>query len=184
MKKVVKSIAKELLLVSGNEKENKELTDFAANTKASQLLLSLYYRSFVLQNLPLPKLSDVGFRVYSQTDEDGIILFLFSVIGTRNKIFVEIGTGDGVECNCANLAINYGWHGLFIDGDEEAIKRGRKYYASHSDTFLYPPNFVYVKVTRENVNDILRQAGLEKEIELLSIDIEEGISGYGIQLNV
>lgn len=81
------------------------------------MALSLQYRSLLAQKLPLPKLADIGFRVYSQTDEDGIILFLFAVIGATKKLFIEIGTGNGTECNCANLAITFGWHGLFIDGD-------------------------------------------------------------------
>lgn len=36
-----------------------------------------------------------GFKVYSQSDEDGIIQEIFNRIGTSNRVFVEAG----VECN-------------------------------------------------------------------------------------
>ena len=66
----------------------------------------LQYRKLIDQKSSLPQINDTSFRVFSQNDEDGIILFLFAVIGAKNKLFVEIGTGNGTECNCANLAIN------------------------------------------------------------------------------
>ena len=45
---------------------------------------------------------DVNFfekKIYSQFGEDGAINFIFSVIGHTNQFFVEIGVGDGTECN-------------------------------------------------------------------------------------
>ncbi len=143
-----------------------------ASNKQSQILLSMYYRALVLKGMPLPMFSDVGFRVFSQVDEDGIILFLFSVIGTKNKLFIEIGTGDGMECNSANLAINFGWHGLFIDADSKAIEAGIMYYSNNPDTNIFPPVFLSAKVNRENVNDLILKAGFSGEIDFLSIDID------------
>jgi len=139
---------------------------------AVQSLLSFHYRNLLTKNMPFPKIRDVGFRVHSQVDEDGIILFLFSVIGTRNKIFIEIGTGNGVECNCANLAINFGWHGLFIDGNEKNVAAGVKFYGSHPDTNIFPPKFLSAMVTRDNINKIISNAGFCGEIDFLSIDID------------
>jgi hypothetical protein len=67
----------------------------------------------------LPPIWETGFRVFSQFDEDGIIVFLLGVIGIGPAKFVDIGGGDGVwASNCANLALNFGFHGLFIDADE------------------------------------------------------------------
>ena len=144
----------------------------SAASKAMQRSLSLQYRNLLAQQAPLPKLADVGFRVYSQTDEDGIILFLFSVIGTTNRVFVEIGAGDGVECNCANLALNFGWHGLFIDGNEKNIASGVKFYGNHPDTRIFPPKFVAAMVHRDNINGVISNAGFRGEIDSLSIDID------------
>lgn len=149
--------------------------DFPSSTpgcNAAQVALSLQYRSLLAQKLPLPKLADIGFRVYSQTDEDGIILFLFAVIGATKKLFIEIGTGNGTECNCANLAITFGWHGLFIDGDAKAVADGTGFYARHPDTRIFPPKFLSALVSRDNINDLINGAGFHGEIDLLSIDID------------
>ena len=53
---------------------------------AAQLQLRLAYRRLVEEGRPLPAVADVGFQAYSQTDEDGILWFLFSVLGTTNKL--------------------------------------------------------------------------------------------------
>jgi hypothetical protein len=42
-----------------------------------------------------PPLSEVGFKVFSQSDEDGKLLYIFSVIGTKSKKSVEICAGHG-----------------------------------------------------------------------------------------
>ncbi len=146
--------------------------EVSAILKATQHRLFLQYNNAVRSGVGLPSISDAGFRVYSQNDEDGILLFIFAVIGTTNKTFIEIGTGNGTECNCANLAINLGWHGLFIDGNRVDVEAGSKFYASHPDTFIYPPKFVCARVTRENINEILQRAGFSGEVDLLSIDID------------
>lgn len=143
-----------------------------AEVKISQRYLFHYYQSLALGKKP-PRLEDTGFRVYSQFEEDGILLFLFAVLGTRNKIFVDIGAGNGVaNSNCANLAINSGWHGLFIEKDVECVEQGIRFYKNHPDTSLYPPQFVCSQVTKENINSLIQKAGLEGEIDLLSIDID------------
>ena len=40
-----------------------------------------------------------GRRVFSQNDEDGVIEEIFNYIGTTNKVYVEFGASDGLECN-------------------------------------------------------------------------------------
>src|SRR5712692_9244085 len=85
------------------------------SSKASQLLLSMQYQEMLAQHRPLPKLQDTEFRVFSQHGEDGILLYLFSLLGTTNKMCVELCGGGGFD-NTANLIINYGWNGLFFEG--------------------------------------------------------------------
>ena len=151
---------------------NSPTSKASAATKAALHSLYAQYRGMALRGDPLPSVWDTGLRIFSQNDEDGIVLFIFGVTGTQTRTFVEIGTGDGLECNCANLAINFGWHGLFVDGNADAIERGRTFYAQNPDTFLHPPKLVCAHVKRENVNDVIRNAGFEGEIDLLSIDID------------
>lgn len=146
--------------------------EVSAVLKSTQRALVMQYRNAIRSGEVVPSVRDTGFRVFSQNDEDGLLLFVFAVIGSAYKTFVEIGTEDGTECNCANLAINFGWHGLFVDAREACVEAGRQYYASHPDTFTYPPKFVCARVTRENVNQVIQDAGMSGEIDLLSIDID------------
>jgi hypothetical protein len=138
----------------------------------SQLQLTLAYRALVESGSTLPDLNQVGFKLYSQTDEDGILLYIFSIIGTVNKIAVEICAGNGIECNTANLIINHGWHGLLFDGNEALVKEGLDFYTRNSYTNIYPPKFVNSWVKRSFINQLLRNNGFEGEIDLLSLDLD------------
>lgn len=102
-----------------------------------------------------------------------MLLAVFSQIGRGSATFVDIGAGDGLRnSNCANLALNHGWSGLFIEADGEQVARGESFYDSHPDTFLYPPEFVRARATRENIDDLVTGAGSVGRVDLLSIDID------------
>ena len=143
------------------------------STKIALKSLYLSYRSKVEKGEKLPSVWDLGFRIFSQFDEDGILVFLLAVIGVGPGKFVDIGGGDGIHAsNCANLALNFGFHGLFIDKDLEEIEKGERFYRSHPDTRLYPPKFQQTMVDKTNINQVIRDAGFEGEIDVLSIDID------------
>lgn len=144
---------------------------FSPQVQIGQRQLILHYQE-CLRNKQLPELKDTGFRVFSQFEEDGLLLFLFSVLGTTNQVFVEIGSDDGINSNCANLAMNFGWTGLFIDGNKKAIERGRKFYNKYPHPWGPKPEFINAMILRENVNELIRNAGIEGEIDLLSVDID------------
>jgi len=138
----------------------------------TQILLQMAYRDHVREGKPLPPISDVGFKVFSQTDEDGILLYLFSIIGTGSKTCVEICAGNGIECNCANLIIHHGWTGLLVDGNDKFVRQGIEFYSKHPATFVYPPTFAHAWITRDNVNSLLESHGFGGEIDLLSLDLD------------
>src|SRR5512133_3757807 len=54
----------------------------------SQIELHLAYRRLLEEGRRLPQLREVGFKCYSQADEDGILLFLFSVLGVTKRLCV------------------------------------------------------------------------------------------------
>ncbi len=137
-----------------------------------QLQLKLFYRSLAESGRALPGLGEVGFKAFSQADEDGILLYIFSIIGTANKKCVEICAGDGVECNTANLIINHGWTGLLVDGNEDLVRKCVSFYKGNANTYVYPPVCKRAWITRGNVNDVIRSSGFEGEIDLLSIDMD------------
>jgi len=139
---------------------------------AAQLQLKFFFRYLSETGNPLPGLSEVGFKTFSQTDEDGILLYIFSIIGTVNKKSVEVCAGNGIECNTANLIINHGWHGLLVDGNELLVKQGQNFYRKNPHTYIFPPKFVQAWITRDNIDKIIRDNGFEGEIDLLSIDMD------------
>jgi hypothetical protein len=144
---------------------------FAADVQIGQRKLFLDYQRDQKENR-LPAFNDTGFRVFSQYEEDGKLLYIFALTGMKNKTFVEIGSDDGINSNCANLAFNFGFHGLFLDGNEKAINRGRNFYAKYPHPWMYQPKFRCAKVTAENINTLVSEAGLKGEIGLLSVDVD------------
>ena len=144
---------------------------FIPSVQISQRQLFHHYAELALKD-ELPSISETGFRVFSQFEEDGKLLFIFSVIGMDVKSFVEIGSDDGVNSNSANLYFNFGWHGLFIDGNPRSIKRGKKFFSKYPHPWFYRPKFICDMVKRENVNHLIERAGFKGEVGLLSIDID------------
>ena len=59
------------------------------------------------------RLSDFGFKCFSQGDEDGILAEILRRLEIQTGRFVEIGVGPGGENNTRWLAEN-GWYGLWI----------------------------------------------------------------------
>jgi hypothetical protein len=156
------------------------LREVVSANQGMQQILSRSYRASRHPQLPLVNLNDIEFRCFSQNGEDGILLYLFSVVGTTNKKVVEICAGNGIECNAANLIINHGWSGLLFDGDERNIAEGRQFYGKCRDTFWRPPTLVYSWITAENVNELIShpdytggiQPDFTGDIDLLSLDLD------------
>ena len=112
-----------------------------------------------------------GFKVYSQSDEDGIIEAICDRLRLERGTFVEIGCGDGNENNTHYLLLK-DWRGVWIDADPSnvALIRG-----AVADAPLRL-RIVSCRVTTENVTTVLREelAALDtpQTIDLLSIDID------------
>jgi hypothetical protein len=120
---------------------------------------------------------DVGFKLYSQFDEDGILLYIFSVVGFTNRKVVEICCGTGSECNTANLIINHACYGLLFDGDKLNIKIAKKFFESNRSTWLLPPICKHAWITKDNINKLIEEEDFRGDIDLLSLDID-GIDYY------
>src|SRR5690606_6410431 len=120
----------------------------------------------------LPAIGDTGFKVYSQFNEDGILLYIFSLIGFSNRKVVEICAGHGEECNTANLIINHACHGLLFDGDGANIEHAQKFFARNQSTWLLPPICKQAWITKDNINSLLDDNGFTGDIDLLSLDID------------
>lgn len=130
------------------------------------------YRSNAERGSTPPAWKDLGFRVHSQHEEDGYLLFLFAVLGFTNRRVLEICCGSGDESNTANLIVNHRCDGLLFEGSKELAERAKAFYASHPDTRYWPPKVVHDWITAGNVDALIQQGGFSGEIDLLSIDID------------
>jgi len=110
-----------------------------------------------------------GFKVYSQSDEDGIIEEIFKRIGTDSRTFVEFGVQRGVECNTTKLLLE-GWRGLWLEGSADHVSAIEKTFRGLIEAERLKCANAYV--TRENINSLLSDNGMAGDIDLLSIDID------------
>jgi len=170
--KVIRTMGSLCKNICFNRLKSTLLSENKTIDKEIQLLLYLKYKEILQKKMPLPSFEDVGFRVFSQNDEDGILLYIFSLIGTVNKKVVEVCAADGIQCNSANLIINHGWTGLLFDGDEEAVSKGKSYYSKCKDTAIFPPQLVHAWIDTENINTLISSHGFQGEIDLLGVDMD------------
>ena len=194
LKNSLRSLKRGLLWSSGLPQEFSQIAESlrqpnlqpACVDRGTQLLLRINYRNAFEKTQRLLDFDQIEFRSHSQNGEDGILWYIFSLIGTVNKKVVEICASDGIQCNAANLIINDGWAGLLFDGNDVLIKKGQEYYKTHPDTFVYPPKLCHAWITAENVNELITANGFRDEIDLLSLDIDgidywlfSGVSSVG-----
>ncbi len=119
-----------------------------------------------------PRISDSGFRTYSQFEEDGIILYVLSMIGFNTRRVVEMSCGDGRECMATNLILNHGFNGYLFEANAQSADEACRFFASKKDCFLRQPAITTAWITAENVNKLLRDSGAEGGVDLLSLDID------------
>jgi hypothetical protein len=119
-------------------------------------------------------------QVCSQNGEDGMIQEVFRRIGTTDRIFVEIGVGNGSENNTAFL-LSQGWTGFWIDGNPKFLK----VIGDRKDLSRDCLQGLVSTVSRENVSALFQQLKVPEVFDLLSLDIDqntyyawEGLAGY------
>jgi hypothetical protein len=111
-------------------------------------------------------------NVFTTHNEDGILQYLLSKTGTASKFFIDIGSNDCINSNCANLAFHYNWKGIFIDGNSRFINRGkyiyRSYFKSDFNRFIFKKAIVQLST----INQLLEQLSVPETVDLLSIDLD------------
>ena len=136
-------------------------------------------------------LAESGFRAFSLYDEDGILLRLFTHIGSTNRYVVEIGSNCsgsdvGIPENLStNLLVNHGWHGTIFELDETECSKMRYFFARTASTRhyhwtreglteYYSPAVLQHAISPNNINELLVSANKEPEPDLFIIDIDGG----------
>lgn len=154
IKTKVKKLVRKVFSSSGMARELQQET---RNSQISQKLLQLHYQTNLSKKLPLPKISEAGWRVFSQTDEDGILHYIFSLIGTTNKVCLDIAFASTYNANTTNLILNNGWTGLLICGNDRESRNAKAFFKSHPDTAVFSPVVVHQWITAENVNETVKE---------------------------
>jgi len=148
--------------------------DYLPTTGSSSRLhqLQLLNQYSLMRTNPevLPALSDVRFDVFSPEGEDGILLYIFGLLGFKSRRCVDIGGAGITVSNTANLVVHHDFQCLLLDGNPRATARTatayRRYRPSHS------PMCVTSWITSENINSLLIEYGMAGQIDLLSIDLD------------
>lgn len=112
--------------------------------------------------------SDVEFKAFSQWGEDGIIQYLIHRVPIQDRSFIEFGVEDYTESNTRFLLVNDRWRGLVLDSSNHNIDHIRNDEIHWKHNLTAECHFV----SRENINEILKNAGFIGDVGLLSIDID------------
>lgn len=116
----------------------------------------------------LRSLEEAEFQVYSQFGEDGIIQWLIHNVAIDSKTFIEFGVEDYTEANTRFLLMNNNWTGLVMDGSEANMKR----LAGWEYLWKYDLTAVAAFITRDNINQLILDAGFQGDTGILSIDLD------------
>ena len=125
--------------------------------------LSIFNRSRSISSL-----KEMEFKVFSQWGEDGIIQYLTQNIEIKNKTFIEFGVESFAESNCRFLMMKDNWSGFVIDGSESNIQalRAAPYF------WRYDLKAHCSFITKDNISTLLEGSGFDKDVGILSIDID------------
>ena len=109
-----------------------------------------------------------GWRLYSQSYQDGVLDRVFDRFGTANKQFVEFGLGytstdaltdagmDALQLNTRMLARRHGWSGVYFDALVEAPAFGVR----------------RALLTRDSIVNAFDEAGVPADVDYVSIDVD------------
>jgi hypothetical protein len=140
-----------------------------AGTQETQLLLQAELLARAVRALPDDApIQQAEFKCFSQWGEDGILQFLTEKVPVSKRAFVEFGVQDYAESNTRFLMMRDYWSGLVIDGSARNIRKLKR----NPWLWKYGLQAVASWITRDNINDLIRAAGLEGPIGLLSVDID------------
>lgn len=106
--------------------------------------------------------------IFSQHGEDGILQFLLERIPVDHKFIVEFGGYDGITwSNSRNLIANYDWSALIIEPNQ-------KFYGLLENLYKNKSRITTINsfVTPENINRLFQQAGVPRDFDILSVDID------------
>jgi len=157
MKKIIVSLLKKIRRFLTNESLNERVL-----LNQGKILEELYSIK------KAENLSEYEWGVFSQWGEDGIIQFLIREVEIQNKTFIEFGVEDFSESNCRYLLISSDWQGFVIDGSDENIRQLQNSYFYWRHDLQSMAAFV----DKENINELLKKSDFNRDLGILSVDID------------
>ena len=158
MKNLIKKIISFLIENKNNKKNNEVLFQ---NGSAHFISIRKHYSE-------VKNLNELDFKVFSQSGEDGIIDYLLYSLNIKIPKFVEIGIGDYQESNTRFLFEKTNAKGLVIDCLKDLKNKISK------NVTLWKGDLIIVEkfVNAENINNVLKENGFNKKLDLLSLDVD------------
>jgi hypothetical protein len=142
--------------------------DAHRHEKKLKLLLGKQMAWQVASLPPNTSLRKVGFSVFSQWDEDGILQYLVAHLPITKRTFIEFGVENYEESNTRFLLMNNHWQGMVLDACKEDIRHIQR----DQIYWQYDLQAKCTWITRENINELMREANFGEDVGLLSIDID------------
>lgn len=99
MKNFIKHLLKKYVLIL------KVRNKLSPSVQIAQRSLYHYYGS--LEKKDLPQLKETGFKVFSQFEEDGLLLYLFSIIGMDNREKMSLLYGSHKKIGEESILMNW-----------------------------------------------------------------------------
>ena len=115
-------------------------------------------------------IQEIEFKVFSQFGDDGIIQYIINKLNIKDEFqnFIEFGVEDYNESNTRFLLYNNNWSGLIIDSSKKNLSSIKK-----SNYFWkYDLEAKCEFINAENINSIIKNSNIKKNIGLLSIDLD------------
>jgi len=112
-----------------------------------------------------------GQKVFSQSDEDGISLEILNRLekagAFKNRTFLELGVGTGIENNSL-LLLQLGWRGAWLGGEELEIELQGNSNVAFNKCWIRLDNVI------EEAISCLSRIGVKNldEVDFLSIDLD------------
>ncbi|MBX9599864.1 MAG: hypothetical protein K2X35_02630 [Bryobacteraceae bacterium] len=106
--------------------------------------------------------------IFSQNDEDGLLLELISEAGDIPRRFAEIGVENARECNTAVLAFVLGWSGIMVEADPRSHHAATRFASRMLQRKENQVEVVRAFATPGNINQLIGTGPLG----VLSIDVD------------
>jgi hypothetical protein len=122
-------------------------------------------------------------NIFTTHNEDGIISKLIADLNITEGFFIDIGSHDCINSNCANLAFHFNWSGIFIDADKKILQRGEYIYTNYFKANKKRFQFINQFVEREKINNQLAEATAGVIVDSISLDTKDN-DYHGTQILV